>query len=69
MKFCLIYRLAGVGARSIGRLINITGNSIITGSLVCNQRVKSLQYFFHLSNAIRVGEGRGGGGEGRVGEN
>ena len=24
MKFCLIYRLARVGARSIGRLINIT---------------------------------------------
>ena len=24
MKFCLIYRLARVGSRSIGRLINIT---------------------------------------------
>ena len=24
IKFCLIYRLARVGARSIGRLINIT---------------------------------------------
>ena len=48
MKFCLIYRLARVGARSIGRLINITGNSFITESLVCYQRVKSLQCFSSL---------------------
>ena len=38
-------RLAGVGARSIGRLTNIAGKSITTESLVCNQRVKSLQCF------------------------
>ena len=69
MKFCLIYRLARVGTRSIGRLIYITGNSIITGSLVCNQRLKSLQYVLHLSDAMRVGEGRGEGGEGWVREN
>ena len=41
MEFCLIYRLARMGARSNGRLINIT--SIITESLVCDNRVKSLQ--------------------------
>ena len=40
MKFCLIYRLARVGSTSIGRLINNSGNSIITESLVCYQRVK-----------------------------
>ena len=41
MKYCLIYRMARVGSRGIGRLINITGNSIITESLVCyHQRVK-----------------------------
>ena len=42
MKFCLIYRLATLGTKSIGRLIKITGNSIIIENLVCNQRVKSL---------------------------